>query len=448
MKGMMVKLGKLMSVRMLAIGLTFLQTIAITRVFGSEVFGLLSFALSISALLVLFLSAGLDQVLMRDIARIGKDIVSKSKRWRHTWNLIQRYVVPLTIFISIVGVLVCGFTLFAKEYKFTLIVAFSVLPFILLRKYIEAMCQGTKQVTRSIMGSQIFYPTLMILGALYVWYFGIEANSVNIAFTYAVAVIGSFIASFILILTTLKNLKLGDKTQIINKEQQNESLDDSPSEKKLLISGIHFSLVSLGFVLGQHIDVLLMGVLSTPENVALVRIAARVAEMAALMRAIVILQYKPLMSEAYGKGDFSLLQSHVSFMVKIFVITGIPITLGLWFFAEQAMAVFGSEFVSGAWAMRIYILGVFFLLLCGPCNAILSVTDNESKASKYIWIAIFINAVLDLILIPIFGAIGCGIANAASMVFVGVLSVRASRSLLNIDTTILSILNKKQSTGD
>jgi O-antigen/teichoic acid export membrane protein len=218
--------------------------------------------------------------------------------------------------------------------------------------------------------------------------------------------------------------------------------------RKGFISGIHFSLVSLGFVLGQHIDVLLMGVLSTPENVALVRIAARVAEMAALMRAIVVLQYKPLMAEAYGKGEFELLQSHVSFMVKVFFITGIPVTLGLWFFAEQAMAVFGTEFVSGAWAMRVYIFGVFFLLLCGPCNAILAVTDNERKASKYVWTAIAINVVLDLILIPIYGAVGCGIANATSMVFVGVLSVKAARSHLKIDTTILSIFNKKQFTGD
>ena len=72
MKSIFVKLGKLMSVRVLAIGLTFVQTIVMTRVFGSEVFGLLSIALSVSALLVLLLSAGLDQVVMRDIARIGK----------------------------------------------------------------------------------------------------------------------------------------------------------------------------------------------------------------------------------------------------------------------------------------------------------------------------------------------------------------------------------------
>tara|TARA_Y100001970_G_scaffold292095_1_gene431910 strand:+ start:8128 stop:9447 length:1320 start_codon:yes stop_codon:yes gene_type:complete len=438
MKSILVKLCKLFSVRMLAIGLTFLQTIAITQVFGSEVFGLLSFALSISALLVLVLSAGLDQVLMRDIARIGKDVVAKSERWKDIWRLIKRFVLPVTLFVTLGGGMTVTYTPLAGAYQQTLLVVFILLPVILSRKYLEAMCQGTKQVIRSIMGSQIVYPLLMILGAAYVWCFGVNPNSITMSFVYAVALTGSMFASVLLIAGTLK--KIGANTDVSTIDNE---LHASPGERKLFLSGIHLSLVSLGFVLGQHIDVLLMGVLSTPEDVALVRVAARVAEIAGLMRAIIILQYKPLMAEAYGKGDLKLLQQHATFMVKIFLATGIPITIGLWIFAENVMLVFGSEFVAGAWAMRIYILGVLFLLLCGPCNSILALTDNEKKAGQFVWVAIIVNIALDILLIPEFGAIGCGFANMFSMMVLGILSVRYARKKLNIETTILSVLNYK-----
>lgn len=436
MKSILVKLGKLFSVRMLAIGLTFLQTIAITQVFGSEVFGLLSFALSISALAVLILSAGLDQVLMRDIARIGENHVAYSERWKHTWKLVKRVVVPFTLFVSLAGAFTVFFTEVAGPYKYTILAAFLLLPVILSRKYLEAICQGTKLIIRSIIGSQLVYPLLMILGAAYVWYFGIEANVLNVSFVYSIAVISSFIASAFLISASLKNIKASGKRP--SPDNGRDSFNsESPGQLQLFKSGIHFSLASLGFVLGQNIDVILMGLLSTPEDVGLVRIAARVAEIAGLMRAIIIIQYKPLLAEAHGQKDSYRLQNHALFMLKIFVSTGIPITAFCWVFAEQIMLVFGPEFVDAAWAMRIYVGGVLFTLLMGPSNSILSMTGNESYASRTLFFALCIQIALDLIFIPLFGVNGCAIANFLSLCFLGMRSRYIVSRKVGVESSIL-----------
>ncbi|MBU3023750.1 polysaccharide biosynthesis C-terminal domain-containing protein [Aestuariibacter sp. A3R04] len=437
MGGIIAKLGKLMSVRMLAIGLTFLQTIVITRVFGSEVFGLLSFALSISALAVLILSVGLDTVLMRDIARIGKDYVARSKRWRDTWSLVRRLVIPVTLTVSVIGVVSIGTTSIAGEYRFTVLTAFIILPFVICRKYMEAICQGTKQVVRSITGSQIIYPLLMILGSAYVWYFGIEPNAISISWVYGIAVTISLLASFLFIVGSLRKMRTSS-VRCSGDDINNELHNTSPGEKKILVSGVHFSLISLGFVLGQHIDVLLMGVLATPEEVGIVRIAARIAEMAALMRTIILLQYKPLLAESYGKNDTIELQRLASFMTKIYVVTGLPITLGLWIFAEEAMMVFGADFVEGAWAMRIYVLGVFITLIFGPSSSILAMTDSESLSSKILFTSLITQLVLDLLLIPFYGVIGCAIANCTGMLVLALLSRKNVISKLGIEPSALS----------
>lgn len=431
MKSILFKLGKLMSTRMLAIGLTFVQTIVMTRVFGSEVFGLLSFALSISALLVLVLSAGLDQVLMRDIARFGPATAPRTQRWRDIWRMIAWVVVPATLGCTSVGALLMLTTGLGGPYSTTLLAAFLLLPFVLGRKYVEAISLGTKKVVRSIFGSQIVYPLLMIAGGLAIWTSGAGSSAQTASYTYAFAGVGSMIASILLIRGTLMQMRATSG--------ETAAVEDgpSPSGRALLTSGMHFSLVSVGFVLGQHIDVLLTGILAGPEDVALVRVAARIAETAGLMRAIIVLQYKPLLAEAHGRNDEALQRRYVAAMTRIFVATGIPITIGILVFAEEVMAVFGAEFVSGATALRIYVLGVFVTLVLGPGSTLLSLTDHEHIASRNLMIALSVQVVLDFLLIPRYGAVGCGIANAIALTVLSLLSSFACYRRLGINTTVL-----------
>lgn len=437
MKKILVQLSKLLSVRMLAIGLTFVQTIVLTRVLGGELFGLLTFALSMSAILMLVLSLGLDQVMMRDIARIGPDRVGATPRWRDDWRLLRRVVAPLTLAVSAIGLVLCfGSDLFGI-YSPTVAVGFAMLPLVMARKYVESIVLGTKAVVRSILGSQIAYPVLMILGAGIIWLWGTLPGAVVISWVYVAATMGSLVLSLMLGRLIFRRLSGGGSAGAPHGAGQADK-GESPGQSAILKSSGHFALVSLGFVMGQHVDVLLTGVFAGPEEVSIVRIASRVAELAALMRAIVVLQYKPQLAEAHGQGDMAKLQSLVSTMALIFVVTGLPLTLGLWVYAEQVMSVFGPEFVDGAWPMRIYVLGIFFTLVCGPCTVLLSMAGQERIASRIVWIALGINIVFDLILIPLYGPLGCAIANFLSLCFIGVASVLADHRILKIYPTILA----------
>lgn len=442
MGGIIAKLGKLMSVRMLAIGLTFLQTIVITRVFGSEVFGLLSFALSISALLVLVLSAGLDQVLMRDIARIGQDRIARSQRWHDTWGLVIRLVIPTVVVITLSSI---GFILNTNStgpYKYALLAVLLMLPVVLIRKYAEGIALGAKQVVRSITGSQLVYPALMCLGAGYVWYFGIKSNAISIAFTYSVALIGSTVASILMIFSTFRRIK-----RLNENEQLDEvaSKHESPGKCNLLKSGMHFSLISLGFILTQHVDVLIMASFSTPENVGIVRIAARIAEMTALMRSIILMYYKPRLAEAFGKNNTSLLVKNVDSMVSLFVLTGVPLVIFALVFSEELMLVFGREFVTGADALRLFIVGVFVTLVFGPSSTLLSLTDNEKIATRNLIVTLIVQVTLDIILIPKWGVLGCGFANMIALLTLSVLNAFSCKKFLNIDPTIFGMLRRRNS---
>ncbi len=427
MKSLLAQLGRLFSLRVAAIGLTFMQTIALTRVFGGEVFGYLSVGLSVSALLVLLLSFGLDQVAMRDIAMTGLGPFAKTGRWSTLRRLIFRLLLPVTGAVLLIGV--GGIALFDHlgGYRLPLVGVLLTLPAILARKFVESFALGAKQVARSIIGSQIAYPILLIIGTGWIWLSGASRTTTTITLAYAFAGFGSFLVALVLTRPVLRQLR-GPISQNI-----------AHSPQTILISGGHFALVSLGFVLGQHMDVLLTGALTGPDQAGLVRIASRVAEMAALIRVIVLLQYKPLLAEAYGKGDLPLLRARTRTMTILFVATGLPITAGLWLLSSQVMAVFGSGFAAGAPVMQVYLLGIFFTLLCGPCNSILAMCGQEHLASRIIWAAIAINFVADLILIPSFGAFGCASANLLSLLFLGTASSYFAVRTLSVNTTILSL---------
>lgn len=429
MKKILIQLSKVMSVRVLAIGLSFLQVIVLTRVLGGHVFGILSFALSIGAFSMLVLSLGVDQVIMRDIARFGPDRVAATTTWRDDWLLVRRLVVPATLTVTVIGIWICLGTDWLGIYSVTTAAALAVLPVVMARKYLESIMLGAKEVVRSVLGSQVIYPLLMLLGGLVIMVSAFTPSVEIVSVIYILATVGSLGLSAVLALVVLRRLR-GDPDA--------DTQYTSPGARVVFKSSLNFAMVSLGFVMGQHVDVLLTGVLAAPEDVSIVRIASRVAELAALMRAIVVLQYKPQLAEAHGQGDTEKLQKIVSTMALIFVATGLPLTIGLWIFADQVMAVFGPEFVHGAWAMRIYVLGILFTLACGPCTVLLSMSGQEHLASRIVWIALGLNIAFDLVLIPHYGPLGCAFANLISLCFIGVASVMADNRVLKVYPTIMT----------
>ena len=433
MKKTLAQLAKLVSVRVLALGLTFLQTLVLVRVFKTEIFGALSFALSINALAERGLSLGLDQTLMRDVARSGVENVSRTSQWRKTWAVVRTRLVPLVLLVALGGAATAWLT--GGPYKVPMIGAMLTLPVMISRKFIEAVVLGAKAVTRSLVGSQLAYPALMIVGALLVLLLDLDTDDANLTLVYVCAVGGSFTLSAILSRPVVAQLLA---------RQSVATETGHPAGREILRSGMHFALFSMGVILSQHLDVLLVGTMSSPRDVSVVRIASRVAELAGLIRAMATLQYRPLIAEMFGRGDTDRLRSNVSTLAIIFAASGLPITLGLWIFAEEAMQVFGAELTAGAWPLRLYVTGVFFTLLCGPFEVLLVLCDQEHVASRILWITVAMNAALDIALVPTYGALGCAAANMSSLIFMAAASVIAGRRLLGIDTSLQASLRAWQ----
>ncbi|MDP1616620.1 polysaccharide biosynthesis C-terminal domain-containing protein [Phenylobacterium sp.] len=421
------QLSSLFGVRFLAIGLTFAQTVVLTRVFGPDAYGALTFAISSCALATLVAACGFDQLLMRRLAALGEDEVRTDLHWRKLLGFSLVFSSSVTALILVIGLTLLVWQDLGGAYRTTLIGACIALPLMIIRKYCEAIVQGSQRVLRSIIGSQLIFPFLVILGGGVVFAMEGSKDTTSITVLYVLAMIGSTLAALVVLGRSWKVLAL----------RVSSTEGDAPRPRTILISGVSLGLVGSGFVLSQNIDFFILGVLGEPSDVALVRVSARVAEAIGMLRAVALLQYKPLLARASGRGETKLFADHIRKLCLVFTLTGTPLFLIAVFFGEEVMGVFGPGFVEGAWIMRVYVLGVFISLLTGASGPVLTMSGHENIVARLLWVSLGINILLDLALIPWVGAIGCGIATVVAQTFFNVSTVVIARRRLGLDPSIL-----------
>jgi O-antigen/teichoic acid export membrane protein len=467
MKGLprtFLRLAPLFAVRIVAMGLIFVQTLAMTRAFGAEVYGMLAFAQTAGAMALLLACFGYDKLLMRRLARTGLDAVAADPGWRVTLRFCLTMAGALSITLAALGLAAFWVADLGAAYGVPLIGAAALIPLMTLRQITEALILGTRRTVRSIMGSQIVFPLAMICGAAAAWLATDGAPGIAEAtWVYVVAATLSALAAVSLLRPIIGRLRsapgpeapvAGDiaaapgsgdvaNAPVAGVATITPVASDIPARRTILTSGASFALVTAGFMLGPNMDVLLVGLLAGPEQVAIVRVSARLAEAIGLIRAIAMMQYAPLLAAAHGAGDNARLRRLVRELGLIFVVTGAPLFAAAMAFAPQAMGVFGADFVVGAPVMQIYIVGVLFTMLAGPGSTLLSMCGHEGLTARILWGALAINLALDLILIPIYGAVGCAIANATSLVALGLVSAVMAVRTLGIQPSALLTLGRR-----
>jgi O-antigen/teichoic acid export membrane protein len=73
----------------------------------------------------------------------------------------------------------------------------------------------------------------------------------------------------------------------------------------------------------------------------------------------------------------------------------------------------------------------------GPVSTVMSMTGNEKTLARLVWLSALANAILNLILIPIYGVIGAAIATVTAQLVRQVIIVYWSATRLHLHTTIL-----------
>ena len=352
------------------------------------------------------------QISIRSIAR---EIFGKG------WVYVAPVAVPFTfgllgLYFSIEGgkgLILAGFF------------ALLAVPILHYRRLCEGVLLGYKASTSSLLAGQIIYPLSLVAICLVVAGVGAEPDDEIIWWAYFFGLAVSLLAALVICYRVASKVvgESGDKEFKI-----------FDSGRSLLGSSIPLGLVSMGFILSQNLDALLVGLIKGAEEVAVVRVAAKLAEAVAIIRVVAIIHYKPRIASAFYRGDKDKLYGLVYSLRDISLLASLPVFVLLLLFSSDLLGYFDSSMAGSGRVLVVYSIGILFTIIVGPTNTVLTMVGGAKYSFRALVAALVVNLVLDLLLIPSYGALGCAFANALSLVIYSIITGCYCSSKYGIET--------------
>jgi O-antigen/teichoic acid export membrane protein len=192
--------------------------------------------------------------------------------------------------------------------------------------------------------------------------------------------------------------------------------------------------------MGQYAEVILLGFLVAPAAAATYFIAARLANIFAMISSGLNTYTVTQISTLHFAGETESLQ-HVlrSVMTVVFVLVT-PLFILLVIAAPPILSMFGPSYATGYVPLVVLASASFIITLSGPASGILMMTGGERLWSRIAILSLMLRVLLMLYLAPRYGAsgaaLGWAIVNAPVAIAVSLLC----RKRCGVDPSVLSIL--------
>ncbi len=197
--------------------------------------------------------------------------------------------------------------------------------------------------------------------------------------------------------------------------------------------GLPFVFVSLSAIVVSQVDTLLLTYFRSLEEVGIYNVVLPVSLLLLQFSSAVSVVLYPLCSEYWAKRDVHNLISIIKEIYKYSIMFVLPVGLILFVFASPLLKIFfGEQYVVGALAMKILIVGVVFYTLANVNHYILAGIGRPRITAKVILLAAIFNFVGNIILIPYLGILGAAIMTSASYIFSLLISTIYLRRYLNL----------------
>jgi len=199
--------------------------------------------------------------------------------------------------------------------------------------------------------------------------------------------------------------------------------------------------------MGQYAEVVLLGFLVAPAEAATYFIAARIANVFAMISTGLNTYTVTHAGALHFAGETEGLQHILRSVMTVVVCLGAPLLLILVLAAAPILSVFGPSYAAGHAPLVVLATASFVITLCGPAPGILVVTGEEGLWSRIAILSLALRVLLILCLAPRYGATGAAIAwamvNAPVMIGVSLLC----RRRCGVDASALSILPGRSMTA-
>jgi O-antigen/teichoic acid export membrane protein len=187
-------------------------------------------------------------------------------------------------------------------------------------------------------------------------------------------------------------------------------------------------------------DRMMLGILSTSEDVGIYNIAFLISNMLSLVFMGFNNAFSPLISELHHNDRKEELHDLYSSLTRTVLIIVLPALIWIVGFGDDLLLFFGRDFRAGYLAMVILGVGVLTRCAVGSVGTLLMLSGHQVYNAVNIAAVTAGNIALNLFLIPRYGVLGAAIATAISLAVINVVGLIEVRLLIGIWPYRLSYL--------
>jgi len=194
--------------------------------------------------------------------------------------------------------------------------------------------------------------------------------------------------------------------------------------KTLLAFSIPVIITALSEMAIYDISTFVIGSYMATKYVGYYTAADPIARLPLVISLSVATAVLPAASEAAALKDKGLLKNYIVQSYRYVILLVLPLCIGIAIFATPLMGIlFGSEFVPGAEALSILVIGMTFYTLFMVSASISQGIGYPRLPMMILLIGTAINLGLNLLLVPLYGIVGAALATtiAAFVIMVGIL---------------------------
>ena len=370
----------------------FFTLIYIARYLGADGFGIISLALSLSAIFGVFVDMGLNTLMTREIARNK----SLSDKYISNSSIMKVVLAFLTFGLLALAVHIIGYSQLIDNIIYIITLSVIITSF---SGILASLFQANEKM-EYISISNILSSVILLSGTIIGIYFGFTITYFALVYIFTSMVV--LIYSLIIYLLKFSYVKL----EI-----------DLSFWKPTLKEAWPFGIIFLSGMLYTYIDSIMLSILKGVEAVGWYSAAYRFMYIALLLPNAINMAIFPVMSRLYAnssKNDLTLLYERY---FKYMIILGIPIGLGTTFLAKDIiLLIYGSGYIESIIALQILVWAIVFTFAGASYVQLLQSINKQMIITKISLFCLIINVILNLILIPRFSYIGASVATVITEV--------------------------------
>jgi O-antigen/teichoic acid export membrane protein len=375
--------------------LSFFTTMYMARYLGAENFGILSLALSITAIFGIVVDMGLSTLLIREVAR-NTSLLNK-----YIFNVfvMKIFLSFLMIGLIVLSVNLIGYSTTVSTVIYLITVSTIIWSFV---TFLSSVFQANEKMEHVSL-STVLNSILLLSGTL----IGIYYN-MNI-FYFAALYIISYTLVFIYIdLAYLKTFFIP------------QFKIDLSFWKPTLKEAWPFGITGLSGMLYTYIDSIMLSIIQGNAVVGWYSAAYRLILVVLFIPNAANMAIFPIMSKFYTSSPDSLKMMYERYF-KYMIVIGIPIGFGTTILADKIiLLIFGPGYVQSIIALQILIWTMVFTFAGASFVQLLQSINKQLILTKISGICVIINILLNLALIPKFSYIGASFATVLTeIVLVG-----------------------------